>query len=84
MEQLFCITLRQDVPDFNNITKVKETSFIGASNYKFWSKITPRFLTVELEAKEIPSRAVVPNWWVADPFAMGRQTLTGKKISSEK
>jgi len=24
MEQCFCITLRQDVPDFNNITKVKE------------------------------------------------------------
>jgi len=30
------------------------------------------------------SRAVVPNWWVADPFSMGRQTLTGKKKSSEK
>ena len=29
-------------------------------------------------------RAVVPNWWVADPFSMGRQTLTVKKKSSEK
>jgi len=26
MEQFLCITLRQDVPDFNNITKVKEGS----------------------------------------------------------
>jgi len=26
MEQCFCITLRQDVPGFNNITKVKEGS----------------------------------------------------------
>ena len=61
MEQFLCITLRQDVPDFNNITKVKEgrNLFICESNYKFWSEITPRFLTVELEAKEIPSRVII-------------------------
>jgi len=26
MEQFLCITLRQDVPNFDNITKVKESS----------------------------------------------------------
>jgi len=34
--------------------------------------------------RELHSKTVVPNWWVAtqklvvDPFSMGRQTLTGK------
>jgi len=48
MEQFLCITLKQDVPDFNNIMKVKESS-----------PRTPRFLAVELEVKEIPSRVTI-------------------------
>ena len=61
MEQFLCITLRQDVPDFNNIMKVKEgrNLFICESEDRSWSEITPRFLTVELEAKEIPSRVTI-------------------------
>jgi len=59
--QFLCITLRQDVPDFNNITKVKEgrNLFICESKDGFWSDITSRILTVGLEAKEIPSRVTI-------------------------
>jgi len=58
MEQFF--TLRQDVPNFSNITNVKEGSpkicSICESKGRFWSKINPRFLTVVLEAKEMSSK----------------------------
>jgi len=47
MEQFLCFTLRQDVPDFNNITKVKEgrNLFICESNDKFWSEKVPHCST---------------------------------------
>ena len=61
MEQFLCFTLRQDVPDFSNIMKVKEgrNQFICESEDRSWSEITPKFLTVGLEAKEIPSRVTI-------------------------
>ena len=61
MEQFLCFTLRQDVPDFNNIKKVKEgsPSFICALKDRLWPKITPRILTVALETKEMPSQVSI-------------------------
>ena len=39
---------------------------------------------IYLPQSAVPFKAVVTNWWVADPFSMGRQTLTGEKKCSEK
>ena len=53
MDQFFCITLKQDVPNFGNITKVKE----GSPGNLFYMcvklQILVKILTVVLEAKEM-------------------------------
>ena len=40
MDQFFCISLRQDVPDFAKVKEGSSTYLICASNDKFWSNIT--------------------------------------------
>jgi len=55
--QFFCISPRQDVPNFGNITKVKE----GSPRNLFYVRVKGQSLvkdnsTVVLEAKQMPSR----------------------------
>lgn len=49
-------------PDFCNITQVEEshseTCLIFGLNDKLWSKVIPRFVTVALEVKVMPSREI--------------------------
>lgn len=57
MDRFFCMCLRQVVPDFWGRWKkiVLEVCLMWKLKDITWWKITPRFLTVDLEARVIPS-----------------------------